>query len=557
METTTVGRQSTQAEKDANNELVKRYDALGPYWSAAEEVLADIDRYIMPIGTGTTPGNQNTQKWTTREIWDSTAPIGAHRLASVFYSNLISTAMQWFGILFDLADLNKEPEAKKWIQGTSERMFNAINSSNFPLEMAAAFLEYVGPGAFVLTQERANEKKWEGFEFRAKSIRSVRFEENHLGRVRRYFVEFMWSPAKIISKFGKEGVPQIVLDRDAHNDTAAMPVLYAIYPREDKAPWSMTEPGRAPTERPFGVKYILRETKDTLGEESGAYEMTAYVGRYHRSANSPLGFGPSHLALPTVKLLNGLQESIVLAAEKVVDPATLVTERGLLSDLDLGKSGLTTVRSLEDIGTHESKARFDVSQDLLERHQLMVRKHYREDDISLKMSPGMTATETMQRVEQMNRLFGPQVGGLQTDVFAPLLQNTFNEMWRAGEIEPPPDVVKEKAAKLKIVYHGPMMRSLRSDDMVAVERLASGVAALTKMGIAEAGDVFDGAEAIRIMADRLSVPGELLRTPKAVEQLRSERMAMQQMAMMAEIKKKSAEGDRAAAGAQEMMGGQQ
>lgn len=411
----------TNEEQSHNADLLRRYDALGTYWNQAEEVFADIERYIQPIGSSSHyGGGAASQKWTTKEIWDSTAPIGAHRLASVFYSNLISTAFQWFGVGFSIPSLAKDkPDAKVWIQDTSARMFDEVNSSNFPLEMSVAFNDYVGPGSFCITQQRSDEKEWKGFEFTAKSIRDIRFEEDHLGRVRRYFVEYKWTAAKIISKLGgktleeiKKNIPVAVLAKDEAGDQQELTVLFAIYPRYDKPPMMLNEKVRAPLERPFGFKYVLREGSETLGEEGGMYEMSAYVGRYQRSSRSMLGFSPSHLALPTVKLLNGLQESEVLAAEKVVDPATLVTQRGLLSDLDLGKGGLTTVRSLEDIGPYESAARFDVSDSLIERMQYMIRKHYREDDISLKDSPAMTASEATLRVEQMNRLFGPQVAGL-------------------------------------------------------------------------------------------------------------------------------------------------
>jgi hypothetical protein len=547
----------TDAEMTHNAELLRRYDALGTHWDQAEEVFADIERYIQPIGSAASRSVNAAQKWTTKEIWDSTAPIGAHRLASVFYSNLISTAFNWFGVGFSLPKLAiTNPDAKVWIQDTSQRMFDEVNSSNFPIEMAVAFNDYVGPGSFCVTQQLVDEESWKGFEFQAKSIRDIRFEEDHLGRVRRYFVEYKWTAAKIIAKLGgktleeiKKNIPESVLEKDKTGDQTELPVLFAIYPRLDKLPMGLTEKVRAPLERPFGFKYILRQGNETLGEEGGMYEMAAYVGRYQRSSRSMLGFSPSHLALPTVKLLNGLQESEVLAAEKVVDPATLVTQRGLLSDLDLGKGGLTTVRSLEDIGPYESAARFDVSDSLIERMQYMIRKHYREDDISLKDSPAMTASEATLRVEQMNRLFGPQVAGLQVGVFGPLLQTTFNMMWRGNRLMALPQSVIDASPGLKITYHGPMMRSLRTDDVAAIERLASGVAALQKMGIQEAGDVFDGEQAVRAMADRLSTPGELMRSPEEVKQMRQQRMAMQQAAAQAEIAKTAAEADRAAAGA--------
>lgn len=544
-----------------NVEILRRMDALAPKWQAASEVLDEIERYIMPIAcTNPYVSDAASKKWTTREIWDSTAPIGADRLASVFYSNLISTAFEWFEIEFGIPKLNvSDPKAKGWIQDTSSRMFNALNSSNFPTEMAVAFREYVGPASFCLTQQLANETEWDGFEFSVKSIRTVRYEEDHLGRVFRYYEEFAWTPSQIISKFGKgdpkKNVPKTVLDRDEAGDQKEMKVIFGVYPRFNKKPWSMEEKARAAEERPIGFKFFLRETKETLGEEGGFYEMPIYIGKYARAANTPLGYGPSHMALPTVKLLNGLQESVVLSGEKVLDPATIVTERGLLSDLDLGRGGLTTVRSLDDIKPYESVARFDVSDNLIARHQMMVRKLYREDDVQLKESPAMTASEATLRVEQMNRLFGPQMAGLHIGTFNPLLQTTFNTMWREGQIEKPPDSVLELAPKLKVQYRGPMMRSLRSDDVVAIERLASGVAALTKMNLPEAGDVFKADEAVRAMADRLGTPGALLRSPEEVKKLREERQQLQQAAAQAEIQKTAAEGARAAAGADEMMAG--
>lgn len=140
-------------------------------------------------------------------------------------------------------------------------------------------------------------------------------------------------------------------------------------------------------------------------------------------------------------------------------------------------------------------------------------------------------------------------------MFGPLLQTTFNTMYREGRLREIPKSVIDASPGLKVTYHGPMMRSLRADDVIAIERLASGVAALTKMGIAEAGDVFNGEQAVREMAEHLSTPATIMRSPEEVTALRKQRMELQAAAAQAEIAKTAAEGARAAAGAQEMGGG--
>lgn len=547
-------------------DIVRRFDTQKQLRSNLESKWDEIDRLILPLDQGSflaRADSENAKNWSSTDVWDSTAPIGAERLASMFYSGLLSG--RWLGIVLRNARTNQNPKARAWVDDTVDRMFDALMSSNYPTEMASTVLHWVGYGNGCLTQDLVAQPgvtSWQGFDFASTPVREVFFEEDWRGRVLRFYRPLQWTDEQIISKWrGEDGkphpsIPDKILKRAESNSDAGQKneVIFCIYPRPEKAPMRITERARAPLERPFGYKYVLREGLVELGEEGGHYEMPAYVARYHRSASSQWGFGPGLLALPTVRLLNALMETVVDAAAKVVDPATLVTERGLLSELDLGQGGLTTVRSLDDIKAYESAARFDVSDVLLNDLRNMIRKYFREDDIGLKESPMMTATEASIRDDRLNRLFGPQVRRIHNDIFAPVVQTTFNHMMREKQLEDPPDEVLSDP-RMQVEFYGPFMRAQRTDEVAAIERILASVYAAKKMEFRRAGYVVKDDQAVREMGERLSIPAKMFRTEAEVDDLEKRDRQIQEAAAQAEIAKTSMEARRAEAGAQEMMGG--
>jgi hypothetical protein len=549
-----------------NQMVVSRLRALQAQRKGIESKWGDIDRLIAPFDQGEFARRadaENSKDWSSEEVWDSTAPIGAERLASMFYSGLI--AGRWLGLGFRSPKTNKRPAAKTWLEDTADRMYGVIMSSNFPSEFAPTIRNWVNHGNGCMTQELVGKPgKWEGLDFACTPTRELFFEPDWTGRVRVSLKPLEWTATQIVSKFRDpddetkphKSIPDQIVTQAASADAAGTKheVIFAVYPRA-KPKMKMSEKARAPLERPIGCKYVLANGAITLGEEGGYYEMPVYVARYSRSATSMWGFGPSLLALPTVKLLNAVLEQWYVSGGKVLDPATLVTERGLLGELNLGPGEVTTVRTLDDIGPYESKARFDVSEVLITNLQNMVRKLYREDDITLRDSPQMSATEATIRDDRLNRLFGPQVKAIHFDLMAPLVQGTFNHMLREGQLEKIPDEVLEENPSIETQFYGQFMRAQRSDEVTAIERLLASVAAGIKMQLPRARHVVKLDEAYREMGVLMSVPAAILRSEDEVNELEQRDQQIAEAAAKAEIAKTAAEADRASAGAAEMKQG--
>jgi hypothetical protein len=242
------------------------------------------------------------------------------------------------------------------------------------------------------------------------------------------------------------------------------------------------------------------------------------------------------LVLPTAKLLNALQEADLNAVEKVVDPPVLVTERGLMSDLLHKAGGVTVVRDIErSLKPLVSGARFDVTADKIQLYQQMIRHALHEDELTLKDSPAMTATEVQVRYELMMRVLGSTLSRIESGALSPTILLVVAMMLRAGRIEPPPQGVVLKRATVDIEYLGPLARAQRTDDVASIERLAAFVAQLAKLGVLVADEVFDAAAAVRQIAKRLNCPAEVLLSPEEQRKRRNDRLEAMAKAQRAEL----------------------
>lgn len=567
----------TQQEIDQqvtkNTQTIQRFEALVTDRKNIEGKWDKIDRLIVPFDQGAFGSrieSENAKNWTSIDVWDSTAPIGQERLVSMFYSGLISG--RWLGLEFHSTKLRADPKAGKWLEDTVDRTFETIMASNFPVEFGSLVSNWVNYGNGLMAQTMLTDRSgdYDGFDFNARPPRAMFFEEDYQGRVYRSFTPLEWSATKIVSKFRDpndptkvhESVPEEIVNA-AQNASGAgqrWRLLYIVEPRVGVKPMALDEKKRTPALRPYAAYYILEKTRRTLGEEGGEYEMPVYWTRYMKAANSMWGYGPSMLVLPTVGLLNGIQEQVVDAGAKALNPSTLVTEWGLMSDLKLGPGEYTVVRTLEDIKPFESSARFDVSNDLLERHAMMIRKYYREDDIEMRGGPQMSATEWNGRDERLNALFGIPVQRMYWELLGPVARGTLNHMLREGQLDQPPDILLDPKnnPRMKVSFYGRFARAARGDEVVAIERLLAAKAAMVKLDPrTKARFVMKDDEALREMAERLLTPANVLASEDEVKQAADQENKLQEAAARAQIAKTAAEANRAQAGAQEMQPGMQ
>ena len=512
-----------------STELKQRYDVQRSERRTVEGVWDLIEKFIMPY-RGKMFDEQQSEtsiEWRRREIYDGTAILAAQNLASSLHGSMTPPSMQWFHFRFRNEILNRNVEAMTWLELCAIECYNALIDSNFSLEANEAYLDIVGFGSAIVVEEVKNENEWEGLVFQSVPIRECFFEQGFDGRVIRLYRRYQWTPGQIFDKFG-EATPEDIKKKaqSAQSSQEREEIIFCIFRREAipetaGSPDMKVIPAR---DRPWGYKYIRYKDATCLGEEGGYYEMPAFIPRWRKTSGSKWGHSPAMIALSDVLTINQLVQIIFKAAEKAIDPANVTTERGLLSDLDLGSGGLTVVRNIDDLKPYNSGANFSVGELNREKLQNQINQAFYVDQLQLKESPAMTATEVQARMTLMQRLIGPTLARLQNDFLDPMVQRTFRILWRAGKLPEIPEIVEENQAELDIEYVSPMYQAQRSAQVGAIQQWVGFLATLQPVQ----EDILDNVnfdQISNISARLLGVPAEAQATTEQMDKTRKSREA--------------------------------
>ena len=452
--------------------LRARFEAAKSERTSVREIWQDIERLVIPYRGRFYKEelNEHTIEWFKRQIFDSTAVEAAATLAASIHSALTSFTSQWFLLSFQQKELNEDYESRVWLEEITKLTYKALEESDFQLEISETYLDLVGFGTSVLIQEEKTKfNSYDGLDFSSIPMKHAFFQTDTDGKVLYFFRRHWWKPIQILDKFGDMTPDDIKALAENNSDTSEKKeVVFAIFPREGYKDIKTTST-MSPEKRPYGSIYFMKNDGHRLKEEGGYYEMPAYVPKWRKTNDSMWGNSPAMLVLSDIKTLNDLVELTLSQLAKVVDPPSFVTERGLLSDLDLEPAGLSVIRSKEDFWQYQSTAQFQPGELRIERLQLAIRRAFMVDQLELKESPAMSATEANIRYELMQRLLGPTLGRLKSDLFDPMIERTVKILFRAGQFPEMPAMVKELEGQFDIEYTGPLAKAQRAQTALAME----------------------------------------------------------------------------------------
>jgi hypothetical protein len=519
--------------------------------SNVESVWEQIQKYVLPFRAlfYTDPvHNEDTINWRRREIYDSTAIDAAQSLAATLSSNLMNPVVRWFEITVKNSQINGLQEVKAWLEDVSERLFNVLQGSNFNLSANEMNLDLVGFGTAALLEETKESAAGtlDTLTFKSIPIDQCFFDEDEEGKPLNFYRMLVWTPLQMVEKFGK-ALPQSILDEldDPIKSSKKYKVLFCIYRRQD-IPLDGPRPV-APNLRPYGSAYYLYDGAKVddrlLGPKSGYYSMPVFIPRWRRTSGSQWGYSPAMTSLSDILSLNKLQEIILKGNEKIVDPPIISTKRGILGRYDLRAGQVTLVKSLDGIQQWQHKGRLDYGFMKKDDMQSQIREAFFVDQLQLKESPAMTATEVSVRYELMQKLVGPSVGQIQYDVLGPLLERTFQILLYYRLLPPPPEVLMQPGVTLDIEYLGPMAKAQRQDTMVAIERWMMSILQAAQT-FPEALDVPDIDAMVTELGYAAGVPAKVIKSKKAIMaarlQKQQEEARMKQLAMAESMSKTQA-----------------
>jgi len=498
-----------------------------------EDHWQEILDYVMPRKADVTFVRSKGEK-RTEVLYDSTAITANNLLAASLQGTLTSASLPWFHLKLRDTELNQNRDVQLWLEDSAKRMYEIFNESNFNTEVHELYLDLVsiGTGA-IFVEEGSKGFDKEGIHFNCLHIAEYFIQENINGKVDTLYRKYKLTARQAIQEFGEENVGEKILESVKEKPDKEFNFIHAVEPTEDYE----RAVGKSNTKLPVHSCHVC--TEDKMVVRTGGYNEFPYlVPRWSKATGEIFGRSPSYNALPDIKTLNKAVEIGLKAWAKAIDPPLLVQDDGVIGRVRMTPAGITVVRHDGAIKPLQIGSNWQITDMKENQLRTSIRQAYYSDQLQLQDGPQMTATEVQVRYELMQRLLGPTLGRFQSEFLNPLIERTFGIMLRAGALLPEPEVIQGQ--KIDVEYVGPLARSQRMEESVAIDRLYE-----LAMNVVQVDpsimDNINHDEAIRLRGDLLGVPKIILRARDEVGELREQRQQAQMAQQQAQQQQQAAQ----------------
>ena len=498
-----------------------------------EDHWQEILDYVMPRKADVTFVRSKGEK-RTEVLYDSTAITANNLLAASLQGTLTSASLPWFHLKLRDTETNQNRDVQLWLEDSAKRMYEIFNESNFNTEVHELYLDLVsiGTGA-IFVEEGSKGFDKEGIHFNCLHIAEYFIQENINGKVDTLYRKYKLTARQAIQEFGEENVGEKILESVKEKPDKEFNFIHAVEPTEDYE----RAVGKSNTKLPVHSCHVC--TEDKMVVRTGGYNEFPYlVPRWSKATGEIFGRSPSYNALPDIKTLNKAVEIGLKAWAKAIDPPLLVQDDGVIGRVRMTPAGITVVRHDGAIKPLQIGSNWQITDMKENQLRTSIRQAYYSDQLQLQDGPQMTATEVQVRYELMQRLLGPTLGRFQSEFLNPLIERTFGIMLRAGALLPEPEVIQGQ--KIDVEYVGPLARSQRMEESVAIDRLYE-----LAMNVVQVDpsimDNINHDEAIRLRGDLLGVPKIILRARDEVGELREQRQQAQMAQQQAQQQQQAAQ----------------
>jgi len=507
-------------------DIVKRLSQLESERQNYATFWQDVSKYVLPrkayITRTRTPGEKYDY-----DIYDSTAMQANITLAAGLHSYLTNPNSRWFSLRLDNEEINNDQEVKAWIQDTEDRMFNALNASNFNQQIHELYLDL---GVFGVACMYEEEDETDQIRFYSRDIAEIFLCENEKEKIDTVYRKFKMTARQAFDKWGESAGEVVKNFMDKKEFDKQVEFIHCVMPRYER------DVNKDDAVNMAWESTYIEVSKKHLVAQSGYREFPYFTPRFNKNSGEVWGSSPAMVLYSDIKMLNEMVKVLIRSAQKQVDPPLVLPHDGYLLPIKYGPAALnfrlkgTADDKIEPLATG---ANISIGLEIISQWQQIVKKGYFVDLFLLLADPArkdMTATEVMQRVEEKMLILAPVLGRLMNEFLDPLINRTFNILWRTGKLLPPPEIIQNMPYKIE--YISPLARAQKLDQMKSIN---SFIALVGQIAIAKP-DVVDNVNEDEIVNDVQQLYGvnpEYVRGEDEVAKIREQRAQMQmQMAQM-------------------------
>ena len=474
----------------------------------------EIGDYIFPRKSDITTVRAQGDK-RNLVLVNSTGVQSNTMLASALAGMLTNPTTMWFEFLTGIEELDNNDKIRRWLQKTTRTVHSILNNSNFQEEIHEVYLDLCSFGTTAHSIEEDDEYH---VRFKTYHIKDLYLEENHLGQVATILRPFKMNAFNLISMFGKENMHEDVMKCYEKGEDKMWEVIHGIYPMLDESARGFT----------YWSQYLLVE-KDHFIKEGGFRDLPVVISRWAKASGETYGRSPGMDALPDVKMLNAIDETLIKASQKVVDPPLQAPDDGFIAPIRTVPGSLNYYRggSSDRIEPFGNDANIPVGIEYQREIAQRVRQIYFIDQLQLIQGPQKTATEVLQRTEESVRLLSPMMSRQEHENLRPTLDRVFAILLKRNVINK--DEIPEELAgmDLKVKYSSLIAKAQRMSETESIIRAFQLAAPFMQID-PNAADNLNADEALRVISRIQGLPQEMIRDREDRDNMRKARAEQQQ-----------------------------
>lgn len=533
------------------NRLNARWQALRSERSGWESAWRDLALHFLPMGWRYDRDSQAGKKPVilNNKLVNSVGVLDMRTLAAGLQGGMTSPVRPWFklGLADEDSTRGNGPSRSGgpsraggvgvWLDEVTRRMQTMFHRSNFynAVHSLYADLGTFGTGALIETADE------HGLNFTVLRAGEYCLDVNERGEVDTLFRRVSMSARQIVREFGKTGdVPECIRKAaERATDTQRFDVIHALFPREDGQ-------GSGRFRKPVASLWWLDGAgsgaggKPSLLREGGYDSFPAFCPRWDAVGLEVYGRSPAMDVLADCRMLQAQTVTLRKMQHKIADPPLAVDSQLRKSGVDLRPSGLNYInvtgvnpgQAIVPIQQPDPAALQYTMQGIQEVRQIIHDGLYADLFKMLIASDRrqITATEIEAREQEKLILIGPVVERLQKELYAPLIERTFQLM---AEWDLLPSMPEELAgAAVDIEFVSVLAQAQR---LVSTSSLDQTVGFTLNVAQAnpETLDNLDFDAVVESYAESLGAPRAILRGRQERDALRQQRAQAQAEAQQA------------------------
>lgn len=522
----------------------------------------EVSNFLLPFNGRFFRDERNRGDKNFNNILDETATLAARVTVSGMMSGVSSPTRPWFRLGIPDQDLAESQAVKQWLTDVRDMILRVFSRNNTYRMLPHVYKELIAFGTaanFIMPD----------FEFltwnKGLTAGEYAISTDGRGRVDTLYREFEMKITQIYKEFvlqpdGSEDwsvvSPSIKNRFQSHRARDTWwPILHLVEPREFQERTSGSSLSR---DKPWRSMFLElgRDNNDKPMRDSGFDDMPVQAPRWDSIGGDEYGYGPGFEAMGSIKQLQQEQLRKGQAIDFMTYPPVMIPgdlKNQEVDNLPGGVNYYTAINNQKIQPLYEANLRLDdLLGDIQDVRSRINRTFYTDLFATISQDPRnqrATAREIVEVHEEKLLQLGPVLERLHDELLSPMVDLTFTELVRTGQVPTPPPEIEGQ--QISVEFISILAQAQRAAGLGSLDRLIATVGAISQQSQNPAAwDKLDQDQIVDQYADRLAVDPEVIVAGPQVAIIRQERQIQQQRQQAAEFApalKDAAEGAKAVA----------